>query len=87
MTVLGQAGELAGVVSASDLATKTGTTVIDVMSPQVIAVNTKMGLYSAYNLLMSTGLAKLPVVEEQAGKRIFKGWITHHDINKAMGLG
>lgn len=76
--------ELAGILSGSDLVSKPGNIVDDVMTPRVVSVSTKDNMLTAYNTMMTTGLARLPVYDEREGKKIFKGWIALADVMKSL---
>lgn len=76
--------ELAGILSDTDLVSKQGDVVDDVMTPRVISVSTKDNMLTAYNTMMTTGLARLPVYDEKEGKKIFKGWIALADVMKSL---
>jgi CBS domain-containing protein len=76
--------ELAGILSDSDLVSKAGDVVDDVMTPRVVSVSTKDNMLAVYNTMMTTGLARLPVYDEREGKKIFKGWIALADVMKSL---
>jgi len=69
-------GAVVGIVSETDVFTKKGKTVRDIMSPHVISVTEEMGIDEAARLLVGERIRRVPVIKR--GKMV--GLLSRSDV-------
>jgi CBS domain-containing protein len=83
LMVLSQDMGVVGTATHQDF-NKAGQQMKEIMSQPVISVKPDDDLFTAYTLMKSTGLSKLPVIREQDGKKSLTGWISLTDILRRL---
>jgi len=74
--VIAADGAVVGIVSETDVFTKKGKTVRDIMSPHVISVTEEMGIDDAARLLVGERIRRVPVIKR--GKMV--GLLSRSDV-------
>jgi CBS domain-containing protein len=75
--VVGEHGDVVGIVSEIDVVTKDGATARDIMSPHVISVSEDTGIQEAARLLAGERIRRVPVLGRQ-GKMV--GLLSRSDV-------